>query len=80
METNQAPSWLRYIKDQEDAREDWELTEPGVVRPHHGCATPLGAPLGLGFHPGAYAYVWILVMLVFGFDSAGSTSDRVRCT
>ena len=34
METNQALPWLRYTEDQEDAREDWELAEPGVVRPH----------------------------------------------
>ena len=38
METNQAPPWLRYTEDQEDAREDWGPVEPGAVEPHHGCA------------------------------------------
>jgi len=80
METNQAPPWLRYTEDRENAQEDWELAEPGVVRPHHGCARTLGAPPSLGFCLGAHAYVWILEMLVLGFDSAGSASDKVRCT
>ena len=45
METNQALPWLRYIEDREDAREDWEPAEPGVVRPHHGSAhTPSSSP------------------------------------
>ena len=29
METNHAPSWLRYTEDQEDAREDWGPAKPG---------------------------------------------------
>jgi hypothetical protein len=44
-ETNQAPTWLRYIGDQRDAREDWGLAEQRVVQPHHGCAhTPSSSP------------------------------------
>jgi hypothetical protein len=37
IEMNQAPPWLRYTKDQEDACKDWGPAELGVVQPHHGC-------------------------------------------
>ena len=69
-ETNQAPPWLRYTEDLEDAREDWEPMEPGVVPP--------GAPPGLGFCLGAHAYVGILVMLVLDYDSIVSQCDRAK--
>ena len=68
METNQAPSWLRYTEDQEDAREDWGPVEPGVVRPHHGCTrTPISSPW-FEFRLGSFACLGILVMLVSDYD------------
>jgi hypothetical protein len=59
---------MRYTNDQEDACKDWGLVEPGMVRPHHGCAHTLGAPVGLGFHPGTFACMEILVMLASDFN------------
>ena len=43
-----------------------------------GVPAPPAPPLGLRFHPGSFACMGILVMLVSDYDSIGSQRDRPK--